>query len=200
MFYNNIAPAAAKGTIAILSRTFLILLMTIVPTAFQGADLSGRDYYVTGVVTDRNGASIPNARVSMIAGTAEYSAISKTDGSYSLRISNIYENISHLMEVGVAYPNPFSFSVNIPFIINSRGDIRLSVYNYSGKKVMEELFRSVEAGSYHIIWDGCNQGGAPQPNGLYFYSISFGGKTLSGKLVKARGFSAYSAVRPLSPT
>ena len=199
MFHNSIAPAAAKGTIAILSRIFLILLLTIVAPVFQLADLSGRDYYVTGVVTDRHGASIPNARVSMIAGTAEYSAISKTDGSYSLRISNIYENISHLMEVGTPYPNPFSYSVNIPFIINSRGDIRLAVYNYSGKKVMEELFRSVEAGSYHIVWDGCNQGGAPQPNGLYFYSISFGGKTLSGKLVKARGFSGYSAGTAIEP-
>jgi hypothetical protein len=86
------------------------------------------------MVTDRYGASIPNARVSMIAGTAEYSAITRTDGTYSLRISNIYEDISHLMEVGTPYPNPFSYSVNIPFIINSSGDIRLAIYNFSGRR------------------------------------------------------------------
>lgn len=198
-FHDSIPRTAVTGTISMLSRTLLILIMTILPPVFHGAGLSGRDYYVTGVVTDQYGASIPNARISMIAGTAEYSAKTLTDGTYSLRISNIYEDISNLMEAGTPYPNPFSYSVNIPFIINSNGDIRFAIYNYSGKKVMEELFDSVDAGSYHIIWDGCNQGGAPQPNGFYFYSLTFSGKTLSGKLVKARGFSGYSAGTALEP-
>ena len=82
----------------------------------------------TGVVTDQYGASIPNARVSMIAGTTEYSARTLSDGTYSLRISNIYEDISRVIEVGTPYPNPFSYSVNIPFIINSDGNIRLTSY------------------------------------------------------------------------
>ncbi len=181
------------------SRAFLMFMLILLPPAFNNADLLGRDYYVTGVVTDQYGASVPNARVSMIAGTTEYSARTLTDGTYSLRISNIYEDISNLIEVGVPYPNPFSYSVNIPFIISSNGDVRLSVYNYSGKKVMEEYFDSIDAGSYHIVWDGCNQNGAPQPNGFYFYSITFRGKTLSGKLIKARGFSGYSAGTAIEP-
>ncbi len=176
-----------------------MFMLIILPPAFQSSDLLGRDYYVTGVVTDQYGASIPNARVSMIAGTAEYSARTLTDGTYSLRISNIYEDISNLIEAGVPYPNPFSYSVNIPFIISSDGDVRLSIYNYSGKKVMEEYFDSIDAGSYHIVWDGCSQNGAPQPNGFYFYSITFRGKTVSGKLIKARGFSGYSAGTAIEP-
>ncbi len=79
--------------------------------------------------------------------------------------------------MGTPYPNPFTFSVNIPFIINSQGDIHLSIYNLSGKKVMEAVFDSIDAGSYHIVWDGCNQNGAPQPNGFYFYAVTFKGKT-----------------------
>ncbi|HAX93966.1 MAG TPA: hypothetical protein DCY25_08510, partial [Bacteroidales bacterium] len=176
-----------------------MFMLIILSPAFQSSDLLGRDYYVTGVVTDQYGASIPNARVSMIAGTAEYSARTLTDGTYSLRISNIYEDISNLIEAGVPYPNPFSYSVNIPFIISSDGDVRLSIYNYSGKKVMEEYFDSIDAGSYHIVWDGCSQNGAPQPNGFYFYSITFRGKTVSGKLIKARGFSGYCAGTAIEP-
>ena len=176
-----------------------MFLLMILPQVFHSADLLGRDFYVTGVVTDQYGASIPDARVSMIAGTTEYSARTLTDGTYSLRISNIYEDVSHLIEVGTPYPNPFSYSVNIPFIINSDGNVRLSIYNYSGKKVMEEYFDSIDAGSYHIVWDGCNQNGAPQPNGFYFFSITFRGKTLSGKLIKARGFSGYSSGTALEP-
>jgi len=167
--------------------------------AYPLSESSARDYYVTGRVTDPNGAIISNARISMIAGTAEYSALTKSDGTYSLRISNIYDNISDLIEAGIPYPNPFSYSVNIPFIINSSGDIRFSVYNFSGQKVMDAFFETVDAGSYHIVWDGCNQNGAPQRNGFYFYTVTFKGKTFSGKVIKASGFSTYSAGTAIEP-
>ncbi len=155
--------------------------------------VNARDYYVTGRITDSNGATVADARVSMTAGTARYSARTGADGNYSLRLSNIYNNIPGLIEGGIPYPNPFSFSVNIPFILSADGDIRFAVYNYSGQKVMETFFDSITPGSYHIVWDGCNQNGAPQPGGVYFYALTFRGKTISGKLVKVPGFSTYAA-------
>ena len=171
----------------------LISLIFIVP------ELSARDYYVTGKVTDPYGATIPDARISLVEGTTEYGARTKPDGTYSVRVFNIYENISDVIEVGMPYPNPFTYSVNIPFIINSQGDVRLSIYNFSGRKIMEAFFDSIDAGSYHIVWDGCNQNGAPQRNGFYFYAVTFKGKTVSGKLIKAAGFSSYSAGTAIEP-
>jgi len=155
--------------------------------------VNARDYYVTGRITDSNGATVADARVSMLAGTARYSARTGADGNYSLRLSNIYNNIPGMIEGGTPYPNPFSFSVNIPFIINADGDIRFAVYNYSGQKVMETFFDSITPGSYHIVWDGCNQNGVPQPGGVYFYAVTFRGKTVSGKLIRVPGFSTYAA-------
>jgi len=176
-------------------RILPLSLLLFVPLAESMA----HDYYVTGMVTDVNGAIVPNAKVSIVAGTTEYAAKSGSDGTYSLRISKIYENISGVIEVGIPYPNPFTYSVNLPFIINSSGDIRFSVYNFSGQKIMEAFFDSISAGSYHIVWDGCNQNGAPQHNGLYYYTITFKGKTKSGKLVKVSGFSSYSAGTAIEP-
>lgn len=175
------------------------IVITLIFVFWSGYELAARDYYVTGKVTDANGTIVTDARISMVAGTTEYSAKSKTDGTYSLRISNIYDNISDLIEVGIPYPNPFTYSVNIPFIINSQGDVRLSIYNFSGKKIMDAFFDSIDAGSYHIVWDGCNQNGAPQRNGFYFYAVTFKGKTVSGKLIKASGFSSYSAGTAIEP-
>ncbi|HSL85379.1 MAG TPA: T9SS type A sorting domain-containing protein, partial [Bacteroidales bacterium] len=148
---------------------------------------------VTGRVTDISGATVPNARVSMTAGTTEYAAITGADGRYSLRISGIYTTIPGLLEMGTPYPNPFSHSVNIPFIINSSGDIRVNIFNLRGEKIKELYFPSVAPGSYRVIWDGRNQGGATQSPGIYFYAITFQGRTWSGRLVKAEGFSTYSA-------
>ena len=161
--------------------------------------IQAKDYMVRGSVTDQEGTFIPNARVSFLSGTREYVAMTRTDGTYSVRISGIYDDISGLIETGVPYPNPFSRSVNIPFIINTTGDIRFTVYNFSGIKITEFLFNSVEAGSYQIVWDGCNQSGASQSDGLYFYSVNFKGITKSGKLIKAAGFSYYSAGTALEP-
>jgi hypothetical protein len=180
---------------ACLKVTLLFLCFLLLPVI----ESSARDYYVTGKVTDPNGAMIADARVSMIAGTTEYAIKTNSDGTYSLRLSNIYENISGLIEGGMPYPNPFTYSVNIPFIINIHGDIRFSIYNISGQKVMEAFFDSINAGSYHVVWDGCNQNGAPQRNGFYFYAITFKGKTISGKLIKASGFSYYSAGTAIEP-
>jgi len=175
-----------------------ILLLASISLLTMGFSC-GRDYIVTGKVTDANGGIVADAKVSMTAGTTEYAATTGSDGSYSLRISGIYNDISGLIEVGVPYPNPFSYSVNIPFIINSSGNIRLAIYNYSGQKIKEAYFPSVDPGSYRIIWDGCNQGGAPQKPGFYFYAITFNGKTKSGKIIKAAGFSSYSAGTALEP-
>lgn len=183
------------GIKAIFKFTFTTVLFSSIALL----SLEGRDYYVSGVVTDANGASVADARVSMQAGTTEYAIKTGADGRYSLRLSNLYDKIDGLIETGVPYPNPFTYSVNIPFIINSTGDIRLTIHNLSGQKITELNFNSVSPGSYHIVWDGSNQQGSPQPSGFYFYSITFNGKTVSGKLVKAPGFSVYSARTALEP-
>jgi len=178
------------------ARAMLLVSFLLILTAHG---LSGRDYYVTGVVTDSYGATVANARVSMMAGTTEYAIKTGADGRYTLRMSNLYDNIPGSIDVGVPYPNPFTYSVNIPFIINSMSDIRLAIYSFTGQKVMETFFDSVNPGSYHIVWDGCNQHGAPQRNGFYFFALTSGGKTFSGKLVKASGFSSYSSSTALEP-
>ena len=64
-------------------------------------------------------------RISMVNGTIEYNAVSGTDGSYSLRISGIYDGTSDKLELGIPHPNPFTFAVNIPFIQNTSGEYTL---------------------------------------------------------------------------
>lgn len=175
------------------------ILIPLVLFIILPANIYARDYYVTGKVTDANGNIVPGAKITMTAGTIDYASTTNTLGEYSLRISGIYDDNSGLLNVGVPFPNPFSNSVNIPFIITSKGDVRFTVYSFSGQKVMETTFGSTDAGSYQIVWDGCNQAGSPQRDGFYFYSVTFRGKTISGKLVKAKGFSSYSAGTSLVP-
>ncbi len=176
-----------------------ILFLSVLLVHLPFSVIKPHDYHVTGSVTDPTGSIVPGARVSIVAGTKEYVSITGTDGKYSIRLSGIYGNISGLIESGIPFPNPFSVSVNIPFIINSQGDIKFSVYNFSGQKVVEIHFNSVNAGSYRLVWDGCNQNGSPQKDGFYFYVINFKGESVSGKIVKAHGYSQFSAGTALEP-
>lgn len=176
-----------------------ILALSIGIFSISPEYICARDYNVTGKVTDANGKSVARAKVSMIHGTTEFAAFTASDGTYSMRISGIYDKIPGLLETGVPFPNPFSNSVNIPFIINSTGDVGLTVYDLSGKKIKEVYFDNVDAGSYRIIWDGCNQNGASQRSGFYVYTISFKGSVKSGKLIKVAGTSTYSSGTTLVP-
>jgi len=176
---------------------FLKKIVTVIAIMTAAGNLRAGDYYVTGTVTDMSGNAVPGAKITMTAGSSVFGALSGTDGKYSLRISGIYGPVSDLLQPGVPYPNPFSHSINIPFIINSQGDIRLMIFNLSGQKIKDFYFPGIEEGSYQIIWDGRTDNGSPAQQGLYIYTITFGGKSWSGRLLKYSSESASSAVSTL---
>lgn len=176
-------------------RSFLLQVMLLL----FSQNIFSADITVSGIITDVSGNMVPNAKVSFSAGNTDYSTISGTDGSYALKISGIYTGIQGLLEQGKPYPNPFNGSVYIPFIINSSGDIRFSVYTLNGVRIRDVSFPSVAAGSYRILWDGCSSNGAPVRQGLYMYAITFRGKTWSGRLVRATGSPSGSSVTALEP-
>jgi hypothetical protein len=154
---------------------------------YQVNYISGKDFHVTGRVTDVSGNIVSGATVSMFSGTREYRAVTGANGYYSLNLSGVYGGIAGLIEGGMPYPNPFAYTVHIPFILSSHGDVRFSVYSMTGKKITEYSFQGVQAGSYSINWDGCNNSRSPVPQGFYIYAISFRGETVSGRLIKTSG-------------
>lgn len=190
-----------KGKTSSENHTILIIRVftLMVVTVFFIRPLAAADFRISGRITDPFGNAIQNAKVSFISGNTHYTGISEFDGTYSLKVFGIYEDVPGLIELGSPYPNPFTYSINIPFIISSDGEIRFSVYSFTGQKITEKSFPGTVAGSYQLIWDGRTDNGAPVRQGYYIYSITFRGKTSSGKLVKVEGRSTYSAGTGLEP-
>jgi len=177
------------------SRTILSVLLFVFTVSTTGA----KDYIVSGTVTDMTGTAVPNVKITMHNGDIAYSGTSAYDGNYSLRISGIYSDGTDALELGVPFPNPFTFAVNIPFIINSGGDVRFSVYTFSGQKIKDLLFKDVGTGSYRIVWDGCSDLGSPVRQGIYVFAITFKGKTWSSKIIKSVGYSSFASSTTLEP-
>lgn len=80
-----------------------------------------------------------------------------------------------------ARPNPFNSATVIPFTLDRAANVRLAVYDLTGRLVGELLNGRAEAGRHEIAWK-------PEglPTGLYLYTLEASGVRLTGKLALVR--------------
>jgi hypothetical protein len=83
-------------------------------------------------------------------------------------------------------PNPFSAQTNIRFSLKDNGKVKICVYNLKGQKVKELQSESLKAGLNSVSWDGTDWHARPVGTGIYYYTITAGGQTLSRKLLLLR--------------
>lgn len=66
-----------------------------------------------------------------------------------------------------AFPNPFNPSTTLKWMLNERGDYKVSAYNLIGQKVVTIASGHGEPGSFSTIWETNNL-----PSGVYFVILS----------------------------
>ena len=86
------------------------------------------------------------------------------------------------------YPNPFNPETWIPFQLSQDAEVRLTIYDVTGKTVRKMELGHLTAGSYSqieraIYWDGKTERGEDVSSGTYFYQIQAGGYTETRKMV-----------------
>jgi hypothetical protein len=64
------------------------------------------------------------------------------------------------------YPNPFNPATNIKFEIPKSGNVRVAIYDISGKLVAMVVNKNLTPGTYETQWDGSGSS-----SGVYFYSL-----------------------------
>ena len=67
------------------------------------------------------------------------------------------------------YPNPFNPSTRIKFDIPKQGNVKLTIYDMSGKEVSVLVNSELKAGSYEYNFDGSGLS-----SGVYFYKLQSG--------------------------
>jgi peroxiredoxin len=72
------------------------------------------------------------------------------------------------------YPNPFNRNTTINFQIPEPDFVRLTIHNIRGQLVQELMNKSLDAGKYHVQWDGTEATGANVPSGIYYYHLNTG--------------------------
>lgn len=77
-----------------------------------------------------------------------------------------------------AYPNPFNSTAMIHFELPVTGEVKMTVYDVTGRQVAELVHRTMPAGEHSINYDG-----STLSSGIYFVSLRTPQRTMTTKLV-----------------
>ena len=81
------------------------------------------------------------------------------------------------------FPNPFNPMTNIKFAVPRTGKVNLAVYDLAGHRVATVLNEVLEAGHQEVTWTGRDDRGQTVASGTYFYRVTAGGETVTGKML-----------------
>ncbi len=81
------------------------------------------------------------------------------------------------------YPNPYSGSTQISYVLNSKANALVEVYNVIGKKVETLVNATQAAGEYKYNFSAKEKG---FDAGVYFVKITIDGKTITRKIVELK--------------
>ena len=116
------------------------------------------------------------------------------DGSLVFRdgIANLKRLLATVMPKRTAllsnYPNPFNPETWIPYELAKDSDVRVNIYDTRGVVVRTLWLGHQPAGRYQAkhraaYWDGRNAVGEPVASGLYFYTLTAGDFSGTGKML-----------------
>ncbi|MBK8232623.1 MAG: T9SS type A sorting domain-containing protein [Candidatus Eisenbacteria bacterium] len=83
-------------------------------------------------------------------------------------------------------PNPARNSATIGFQVPAQTDIKITVYDVSGRAVRTLMNQSVAAGSHVTTWDGRDDSGRASASGVYYYRMTAPGFSATRSLILAK--------------
>lgn len=100
-----------------------------------------------------------------LAGTGSWSAV----WNFRVNPTGIYQFSSEIpkeFKLYNNYPNPFNPSTKIRFDIPKNSNVRITIYEISGRQIENLINENLSAGSYELTWIAYNLS-----SGVYFYRI-----------------------------
>ena len=74
------------------------------------------------------------------------------------------------------YPNPFKDNTIFKYVLFSKSNVQLTIYDINGKLVKVLLDESLNHGEKHIVWNAQNENGNDVASGTYFSRLIINGK------------------------
>lgn len=110
----------------------------------------------------------------------EYKTVAYSTGLSITSMEEIGNNIPNNYKLMQNYPNPFNPSTTIEYEISQPENIKINIYDITGRLVKELVNEQRNTGKYSTIWNGKDNSGNIVASGNYFYQI------VSGDFVQAK--------------
>ncbi|MFZ1685517.1 MAG: T9SS type A sorting domain-containing protein [Candidatus Zixiibacteriota bacterium] len=81
------------------------------------------------------------------------------------------------------FPNPFNPATEIQFGLPRAGRVVVSIYDIRGSEVITLVDKNINAGTFHVTWNGLDRNGRSVSTGVYFYRLQAGEFTQSKKML-----------------
>ncbi|MEL1236735.1 MAG: FlgD immunoglobulin-like domain containing protein, partial [Candidatus Neomarinimicrobiota bacterium] len=75
------------------------------------------------------------------------------------------------------YPNPFNPITTIQYELPNHSDVKVTLFDITGRAIKEIDFGEMVPGRYAYVWDGTNEVGNLVSTGIYFFQINAGSNT-----------------------
>lgn len=70
------------------------------------------------------------------------------------------------------YPNPFNPETSIQYQMQESGDVKLEIFDMTGRKIRTLVNRHSSAGSHTVLWNATDETGSRVASGIYVYQIT----------------------------
>ena len=91
------------------------------------------------------------------------------------------------------YPNPFSTTTSISYMLSAPASVRITVYDILGREIRTFSLGDQSAGTHSVLWDGRNDQGELVARGVYFCRMQSGHETQFRKMVFGFGATKVAA-------
>ena len=88
-----------------------------------------------------------------------------------------------ITKFGPAVPNPFNPDTQLWFFVSEPGEVRISIYDVSGRRIRGESLSRRNEGWHNWGWDGRDHRGSAVSTGVYFAVLEAGGTVDTRKIV-----------------
>jgi hypothetical protein len=70
------------------------------------------------------------------------------------------------------YPNPFNPTTTIPFAVPQNGNVRITIYDLLGRRVVDLMNGPLNIGQHSVIWNGKDESGREAASGTYIVRMT----------------------------
>jgi hypothetical protein len=128
------------------------------------------NYVIGNVITDLTGDEFVDGTDLQIVEQSTHDYVQTIFPEGSVSKPNQAEAEISDFELNQNYPNPFNPSTLISFALNNASDVRLSVFDMSGRELATLVNENLKAGSHSYNWDA-----SALSSGTYFYRLIVNG-------------------------